>query len=256
MTFTPIVSGAHCTHTSLTLVRILSFFFPKVFLSYTDLRDALTFPFLCLLVCCAQSCHRPAGSLCMYVCMYVIKNDACFHHSQSSCIRDVGCLVITSYPLIIFFLFQCLSLLRRSSCCSHLLLICLLCTILPSTLPAGSLCMYVIITDARFHCIRGSLQHTSLTLVRILSFFCELMGLSVSCLFTGSGVLSPYDYYSTVSLSFLMSLSFSLIDVAYKYIFVTKRSAACKEVYGTVLLKRERDNGIRPRSGIVITAWA
>src|SRR6266702_2473741 len=175
----------------------------------------------------------------MYICMYVIKNDACFHRSWSSCVRDVGCLVITLYPLIIFFLFQCLSLLRGSSCCSHLLLICLLCTILPSTLPAVSLCMYFIITD-----------------VRILSFFCELMGLSVYCLFTGSGVLSPYDYYSTVSLSFLMSLSFSLIDVAYKYIFVTKRSVACKEVYGTVLLKRERDNGIRPRSGIVITAWA
>ncbi len=75
--------------------------------------------------------------------------------------------------------------LRVALIFSFPLLICLLCTILPLTLPAGSLCMYVI-TDARFHYIRGSLQHTSLTLVRAPSFFCELVGLSIYCLFMGS----------------------------------------------------------------------
>jgi len=80
-------------------------------------------------------------------------------------------LVPINYP----FLSQCFSLFTRIfvllSSFLFPLLICPLRTILPSTLPAGSLCMYVLITDAGFHCIRSSLQHTSLTLVYPFLFF-------------------------------------------------------------------------------------
>ena len=116
--------------------------FSNVFLSYVDLRVALifSFPLLICLLCTILPLTVPAGSLC-----YVIITDARFHRSRSICVRDVGCPVITSYLLIIIFLFQRLSILHGSSCCSHLsfpLLICLLCTILPSTLLAH-VCMYV-----------------------------------------------------------------------------------------------------------------
>ncbi len=99
-------------------------------------------------------------------------------------------------PINYLFLFQCLSLTRIFVLLSSFPLF--LFSAYARNLvidPPCCLLMYVCVYMPNF------LPYLFLHLF-ILPFFYELMGLSVYCLFMGSGVLSPYDYYSTISLSF------------------------------------------------------